>query len=300
MRTNSAPRRVSYAFLCATPFLAATLAGPRALRIPGIYQTVGIVAFAAILTAMWLLRAPRRVPDGDLSAGRMEVAGTLFLAPFALIELLWVGIGPPFQATAPENRMRYVVLLASSVAVTIAFMLVKEDLAEAGERTYSTLAVGFAMLAGAGYLVWASFQLGMFVLLLQRGAVPAGVGPVSDVFDVLLFAVGALTYTAVANLALAFERVGWLGRRAGAVYVVLNAVALAFLVLRGLSFPDPRGAAEPWYLQPGFVAGIPAIPWLMPALLGAVLLRRAGGLERMPAPAAKMAATPGERSAAGA
>ena len=29
-------------------------------------------------------------------------------------------------------------------------------------------------------------------------------------------------------------------------------------------------------VRPGFVAGIPAVPWIMPFLLGVVVLRRAG------------------------
>ena len=47
-------------------------------------------------------------------------------------------------------------------------------------------------------------------------------------------------------------------------YVILNLVALVFIVIRGLSFPDPNGGATPWYTQPGFIAGIPAVPWVMP------------------------------------
>jgi hypothetical protein len=58
--------------------------------------------------------------------------------------------------------------------------------------------------------------------------------------------------------------------------VIANFVALLFIVLRGLSYPDPTASATPWYLRPGFIAGIPAVPWIMPFLLGVVLLRRAG------------------------
>lgn len=280
---NSVLNRACYAFVCATPFLVGALVGPRALRIDGVYQIVGIIAFVALLAAIWVVAAPWRASDLNVDTRRLTIAGIFFLSPFVLMSLLWVGIGTPFEATATENRMRYVVLLASSVVVTVAFVLLKEELEEAGERTYSTLAFAFAVLAGAGYFVWTSFQLGMFVLFLRHGTLPSGVAAVSDVLDVLLFADGALSYIAVACLARALERVGWLGRRAAAIYVTLNMLALAFLIVRGLSFPDPSASADPWYFQPGFIAGIPAIPWFMPALLGAVLVGRVGVRKRMPA-----------------
>jgi hypothetical protein len=48
------------------------------------------------------------------------------------------------------------------------------------------------------------------------------------------------------------------------------------LSLRGLAFPDPTALDTPWYIYPGFIAGIPAVPFIVPFLLSVVLLRRAG------------------------
>jgi len=92
----------------------------------------------------------------------------------------------------------------------------------------------------------------------------------------LLFVACALTYATTAAYAASLGRARWLGRWAAAAYVTLSAVALLFLVLRGLAFPSATGASRAWYTEPGFVVGIPAIPWVLPALLGVVLLRRAG------------------------
>jgi hypothetical protein len=58
--------------------------------------------------------------------------------------------------------------------------------------------------------------------------------------------------------------------------MIVNGVALLFLVIRGLHYPDPRALSTPWYTSPGFVVGIPAVPFIMPVLFGVVLLRRAG------------------------
>lgn len=40
----------------------------------------------------------------------------------------------------------------------------------------------------------------------------------------------------------------------------LNIVLFVLLSVRGVSFPDPYGGGTPWYLNTGFVAGIPAVP----------------------------------------
>ena len=39
--------------------------------------------------------------------------------------------------------------------------------------------------------------------------------------------------------------------------------------------------SAPWYMRPGFIAGIPAVPWIMPCLLGVVLLRSAENEQRV-------------------
>jgi hypothetical protein len=54
-------------------------------------------------------------------------------------------------------------------------------------------------------------------------------------------------------------------------------VALLFLLIRGIQYPDPKALSAPWYTSPGFVVGIPAVPFIIPFLFGVVLLRRAGG-----------------------
>jgi len=52
------------------------------------------------------------------------------------------------------------------------------------------------------------------------------------------------------------------------------------LALRGIEFPEISGQTAPWYSQPGVVLRIPAIPWVMPGILGVMLLRFAGTTAR--------------------
>jgi hypothetical protein len=230
------------------------------------------VAFAAVSAAAWILGL-RTLRGGSEEVRRLAVAGGLFLAPFAAVGLLWVGIGPPAAATPEANEMRYLVLLASGVSVTGGFVLSREALAVAGERLLASLVLVASLLAGAGYLVWNCFAVGISLMRVRNSEVPASLAALGEPLDVMLFAACVLTYTATAALAAAFGRVHWLGRGACSVYVGLALAAIALLTARGLSFPE---LAPSWYLRPAFIAGIPAIPWIMPSLLGVLLLRRAG------------------------
>lgn len=275
LRMNYAPRRVSYVFLCMVPILAIAVAAPRALRVSGLYQTVGGLLFAAIVVAARILgvRGTRAGAEGDQ---KFALTGALLLTPFALVALLWVGLGPPWNASPAENVMRYVVLLVSSIAISGGFVVLKEALGEANERQYSTLGFAAAMLAGAAYLIWTSLLLGAYIVKVREGQVPPAINSLIDAFDVLLDVACLLTYLATAAFAVSMGRTGWLGRGATRAYVAVNMIAMLFLVMRGMSFPDPAALSTPWYTQPGFVAGIPAVPFIMPFLLGVVILRRAG------------------------
>ena len=272
----NAARRLSYVFLCIVPLLNFVVVGVRAFRVPGVYQAVGVAYFAAIAIAAWTLGA-RAIIGGAERERRLVLAGGLLLVPSTLMSLLWVGLGTPWDATSAENRMRYLVLVIASIAVTGGFVVLEQALREAGERFYSTLGAALVILAGAGYLVWTSFYLGLFILKVRDGQTPAALVSLSDVLDALLFIASVLTYLATLTFAVCMGRVRWLGRGATRAYVIANLLFLVLLVIRGLSFPDPTAGSAPWYIRPGFIAGIPAVPWIMPYLFGVVLLRRADG-----------------------
>jgi hypothetical protein len=63
-------------------------------------------------------------------------------------------------------------------------------------------------------------------------------------------------------------------------YVTASLIALFFLAVRGLQFPVRSVAMTSWSTIPGFVVGIPAVPWIMPLLFGVLLLRRASDARR--------------------
>jgi hypothetical protein len=266
-------RRISYVFLCTLPFLDLVVGGTRALRVPGVYQTVGIVLFAAIAIAVWML-GTAVIGSGAAARRTLALAGVLLIAPWALISLLWVGIGAPFQATRPENHMRFLVLVANSILVASAFVVLKDALYEAGERFYSSLGFAASILAGTAYFVCNSMSVAANFAAMHGAEPPPQV--LGNLFSVLEFVACVLTYIATAAFATALGRAHWLGRAGARAYVASSAVMLLLLMMRGLSFPEISGHTAPWYTRPGVIAGIPAIPWVMPCLLGVVSLRRAG------------------------
>ena len=268
-------RRVSYVFLCIVPFVSFVVVGVRALRVPGVYQAVGLAYFIAIAIAAWTLSAG--AIRADVQGRRLlALAGTLLVTPFALFALLWVGLGGPWQANPAENQMRYFVLIVMATAIAGGLVVLREALSEAGERFYATLGFAAIMLSGPLYLIWNTFAFGVFFAKEHAGEVPQALRSLDDIFDLLLFVAGFLTYLATVAFAASLGRVQWLGRRATRAFMIVAGVALLFLVIRGLRYPDPRALSTPWYTSPGFVVGIPAVPFIMPFLFGVVLLRRAG------------------------
>ncbi|PYK52021.1 MAG: hypothetical protein DME51_01840 [Verrucomicrobia bacterium] len=268
-------RRVSYVFLCIVPFLCFVVVGVRAFRVPGIYQAAGVAYFAAIAIAAWTLSAG--AIRADVQGRRLlGLAGTLLITPFALVALLWVGLGGPWQANPTENQMRYLVLIVMATAVAGGFVVLREALSQASECFYATLGFAAIMLGGPLYLIWNTFAFGVFFAKEHTGEVPQALRSLDDIFDLLLFVAGFLTYLATVAFAASLGRVQWLGRRATRAFMIVSGVALLFLVIRGLHYPDPRALSTPWYTSPGFVVGIPAVPFIMPFLFGVVLLRRAG------------------------
>ncbi len=278
MALNQSARRVSqrasYVFLCASPFVAiATVAPIPGLRTSVLHQVIGIVDFATIAIAIWMLAGRAFVaqaPETRLAA----IAGMLLVLPFALIGLLWVGLGPPWEASPADNQMRYVVLITAAAAVVGGCVALKETLIIAGERFFSTLGFAGMILAGPLYLVGEIILLAAFSAVVRTGEAPPVFRSLSEMQDILLFFAGVLTYASAAAFAVSLRNVGWLGRGASHAFVGLSLIALICLLMRGLQFPDPAALTAPWYMIPGLIVGIPAVPFIIPCLLGVASLRR--------------------------
>ena len=265
-------RRFSVMFLSALPFLALATVAPRPLHdVPG-HEAIGVVLFAAALVALW--RLARTALARDTPARTLALAGVLLIAPWVLVALLWTGLGAPFQASAPENQQRYVLLCVNALLVGAGFMLLRDALQDLGERFFGGAMFAAAVPASGLYLTCIAITVAQQSMVVQGDHAPFP--PVlSHLYDALEFFACTLTYLATALAAVATGKAGLLGRTAVRVFAALCILALVLLVLRGIEFPDISGHAAPWYTQPGVIVRIPAMPWVMPGILAAFLLRGA-------------------------
>lgn len=277
-------RRVGYVFLCISPFL---LMGTmvRTLRIPGVYQAIAGTLVTAIAIAAWKVGARAIRADAE-ERRRLALAGALLVAAWAVLSLFFPGLGPPQQATAAENQLRYLALLIAGALIVGGFVALKEALTEAGERFYSTLGFAATMLAAPLVLIFTVIQLGAYRAMERpsAGQETSGMTSLDELSILLLFFGCMLSYVATAAFAAALGRTLWLGRTASRAFVgtslfALLCVGIKVAVVLG-SPQDPMWAFKTWYTIPGLVFSIPAMPLIIPYLMGVKLLHRAGDEQR--------------------
>ncbi|MDA1265604.1 MAG: hypothetical protein O2816_11045 [Planctomycetota bacterium] len=181
-----------------------------------------------------------------------------------------------------ENQARYVLLLLGAIATVCALIVLREALAQAGERFHSTLGFAAILIASPLYVLFTAMQLLEYRVLESVASedLPPELALMDELSLILLFFGAGLTYLATAAFAVALERVHWIGRTASRVYLTLSLLAVAGVGLRVTealtSAQSPLWGYEHWTSLPGFILMIPAMPWVMPCLLGFTLLRLAG------------------------
>lgn len=267
-------RRVSYVFLCSVPFLCFVVVGTRTFRLSGVHQTAGVVYFAAIAIAAWIHSGGPIRADGQ---GRrlLNLAGTL-LVTFAVLGLLGVALDERSPATPPGNQVRHLCLIVMATLIAGGFVVLRGALSEAGERFHLTLGLAAIMLSGPLYLIWNSFAFAILFGGKRSGEVPASFLLLDDILDLLLLGAAFLTYLATLAFAASLGRMQWPGRNATRAFMIANGIALLLLMTRGLQYPDSTALSTPWYINRGLIIGLPVVPFIMPFLLGVVLVRRAG------------------------
>ena len=177
-------RRFSYWFLFAIFIVAIVLGAIRPSRVSPWYQVIGIIQFAAMALAAWVLGA-RAITMQARGPRLLALAGIFLITPFALLALFWVGLGPPWVATPAENQMRYLVLTAMTIAIVVGFVVLREALGETDKKS----SVGFAtiLLAGPLYLIFDAFGFGISTVRLNGGEVPSTFHDLNPVIDMILF-----------------------------------------------------------------------------------------------------------------
>ena len=283
-------RRLGLAVLSLTLLVAIALLGAPSELAGVVGVGPAVLQPAVIAIAAWLAGLDLLFTGAE--AERTTLLGAAFLILPVALFALWFGYGPPEFATHAQNTLRYLTLIIDTASIGIGFVLVQDGLGEAGERTFSKLSLAMILSATPLYLVWAAMLLEAHRAALAK--MPWARGPwiqwLSGWSDILLFFGGIATYLAGASLAIAFARVAWIGPRTAWVLVGVTLIAVVGLLLRGIDFPDPTVVFAQGYSIPGWIAGIPAVPWLIPCILGLILIRRAAAMStKLPAPPAAVA-----------
>jgi hypothetical protein len=253
---------------------------------PTVHAVIVPVALLASLAALWFAGACKVFHSGADDALRLRAAGAaLLVAPFILFALV-PGAGPPREQPVQDNELRFLLLAIDPMCVGAGLLLLKEACAGAGDRLYGSICLAGIWLATPLYVTFALIQRADYVAV-DLGYTWAGtvsgrlreLTPLDSLSMAALFLGSALTYLATAAFARSLTRVGWLSRGAAGGVQLVCGLGLAFLLARGFAYPGLHAAFSHWYTVPGFIAGIPAVPWIPLCVLGVLMLRRIG-LER--------------------
>jgi len=248
---------------------------------PTVHALIVSVALLASLAALWFAGASSVISSRADDTLRLRAAGAaLLVAPFILFGLA-PGVGPPREQPVQDNELRFLLLAIDPMCVCAGLLLLKEASAGAGDRLHGSIGMAAIGLATPLYVAFALVQRVDYVAAdLGYTWAPSVTGHLReltalDAFSMAaLFLGSALTYIATAAFARSLARVGWLSRGAALGVQGVCGLGLAFLLARGFAYPNPHAAFSNWYTVPGFIAGIPAVPWIPLCVIGVLTLRR--------------------------
>jgi hypothetical protein len=218
----------------------------------------------------------KRMPSaGEIKPEGWASAGLLLIIPWMLFSV-FAGMGPPpvtmtgWLATSTEQQVRYSILMFGGISALMGFALLKIKLQDQGEHIYSILgftALGVAIplftlnMAFWGYYLTDVFR---FFVTLPLGKRPDWYPPVRMFFYVISVVEVALIYFATILFAIALKKTHILSIGASCWYVVIAIIGIVLVILPP-SLPQPFSTV-------GYLAAVPAIPFIMPYLMGVRLL----------------------------
>lgn len=221
----------------------------------------------------------RLVKSEDGNKKRLFVTSFLLILPWIFFTI-FAGMGrPPLNAagwveTANEQQIRFSILVFGGIIMSFGLVLLKERLKSAGENFYSV--IGFTAYLAAvplfiiNMLFWGYYLVEVFRLFvtLPAGKRPDWYAPVRELIIAVSSVEVALIYLATAAFAVSLRKTGIFQPRVCTVYIVFSGLGI-ILGLLPPSVPDPLATL-------GYIAAVPAIPFVMPYLMGINLLWRDG------------------------
>lgn len=229
-----------------------------------------------MLTSAWFLGL-NVISKNDEEKKQLAFGGLLFIIPWILVSIFF-GFGPPpekaaeWVATATEQQIRYSLLITAGVFIALGFAVLREKLKNSEGDFYSNIGFTVIFIAIPLFIInmifWGFFLTESFRILVTPGSekMPEWFMPIRKQFGLISVVEVALTYLATAAFAEALKLAGLFNKTACRVYTIIS--LFAFLIILLSSFcPEP-------FITVGFAVSIPAIPFIMPYLIGINLLRR--------------------------
>ncbi|GAA4326507.1 hypothetical protein GCM10023149_29380 [Mucilaginibacter gynuensis] len=239
-----------------------------------IYIPLWLINTGILAAAVWRLIRPGQA-GRKYNIRAWAAAGVLLIIPWLLFSI-FAGMGPlpatmaAWLAYATEQQARYSILIGGGIIALMGFALLKAKLQEQGEQTFSMLAFAAMSLAIPLFIInmafWGYYLTSVFryLVTLPTGEKPAWYPPVKALFYVISVVEVALIYLSALLLAISLKRAGVLSLRACRWYIVFALTGIVLAVLPPF-LPEPFGTL-------GYLAAIPAIPFIMPYLIGVRLL----------------------------
>jgi hypothetical protein len=278
MQSRTAIRNSAQIYLWLVPLLTAVLGfgvGHISYRL---YVPIWLLNVCVMAAAAWLLGG-HTIGRAEGGVQQLAAAALLLVVPWGLFSIFF-GMGPPpataaaWATSVVEQQVRYALLIVGGVLATLGFGLLRECIKDAGEKIYSQLGFTAMLIAAPLFILnmvfWGSYLGEAFTLFakLAPGQRPDWYLPVRAEFGLVSTVEVALTYAATVAFATSLQAAGWIQPTACRVY---QGVSLLGLLLAAL----PAGLPEPLATL-GYLVCVPAIPFIMPYVMGVNLLQRVG------------------------
>jgi len=273
-------RLLGQIYLTLVPFLTAAC-GFGIGHIPySIYIPVWLVNVLLMSLSAWTLGV-NNLKSGNEDRKDVTKIGVMMIIPWGLFSIFF-GMGPPpatvtgWLDTAAEQQTRYYVLIIGGVVAAAGFALLAQYLTKAGERFYGLLGRVLITIAlplfVLNMLYWGQFLTEAFRGFTDLSTTnrPAWYIAIRSTFYHIAIVEVALLYLATALFVAGLHAVRIFDTTACRIYIVINIVFTLLSVL-SMDLPEPLGTIA-------YITSIPAIPFIMPYLIGVNLIRRAGDL----------------------
>jgi hypothetical protein len=275
MKTLSFKKKLSLAYLCFVPLIVVAIGFGIGHVSYKIYLLVWLVNACLMITAAWNLGG-YQLKSNNREIKQQVTTALLLFTPWLLFSI-FAGMGPPpatlqgWVNTAAEQQIRYTILIAGGILFALGSALLKVKLQSAGENLYSAMASAAINISLPLFIInmafWGYYLTDAFRVFIQLGAAkrPDLYEPIKSLFYVMSIAEVLLMYLGTVLFAVSLKVTGLFNPVACRYYIIFGLAGMVLVVLPP-SWPEPFGTA-------GYLVAIPAIPFIMPYLIGVHLLK---------------------------